>query len=159
MAWHFLWSNSSVMIWNFWRLWHWACYLYVRMCMVHILIIWKTWMIWQRSGQSLIQNKVHVPLQISMLVSRNQKVKRFSCVPAPLFPMIPIDHIIPHVLHLFLWVTDVLFNLLRMEIRRQMGLSDVCKLNLSTHPASVSLCLEWHAMFRLNSSSAKKQSS
>lgn len=53
---------------------------------------------------------------------KKPKGKRFSCVHPPLFPMIPINHIILDVLHLFLRVTDVLFNLLIMAIRRQDGI-------------------------------------
>ena len=48
--------------------------------------------------------------------------KRYSCVHPPLFPTIPLDHVIPDVLHLFLRVTDVLFNLLVTDIRRQDGI-------------------------------------
>lgn len=48
--------------------------------------------------------------------------KRYSCVHPPLFPTIPLDHVIPDVLHLFPRVTDVLFNLLVTDIRRQDGI-------------------------------------
>ena len=57
------------------------------------------------------------------------------CVKVPLFPTIPIDHVIPDVFHLFLRVTDVLFN---RKSEGKMGLSDVHKLNLYTHLSSVS---------------------
>ena len=48
--------------------------------------------------------------------------KRFNWAHAPLFPTIPLDHVIPDVLHLFLRVTDVLFNFLVTDIRRQDGI-------------------------------------
>ena len=48
--------------------------------------------------------------------------KRYNCAHAPLFPTIPLDHVVPDVLHLFLRVTDVLFNLLVTDIRRQDGI-------------------------------------
>ena len=51
------------------------------------------------------------------------KSKRFGCINPPLFPMIPIDHNIPDVLHLFLRITDVLFNLLITDIRRHDGIT------------------------------------
>ena len=51
--------------------------------------------------------------------------------------MIPIDHIIPDVLHLFLRVTDVLFNFLIMEIRRQDGI-ERCTQIKSVHSSSLS---------------------
>lgn len=52
--------------------------------------------------------------------------RRYNC---PLFPTIPLDHVIPDVLHLFLRVTDVLFNLLVTDIRRQDGI-ERCQENL-----------------------------
>ena len=48
--------------------------------------------------------------------------KRYNSAHAPLFPTIPLDHVVPNVLHLFLRVTDVLFNLLVTDIRRQDGI-------------------------------------
>lgn len=54
--------------------------------------------------------------------STKPKSRRFSCAHAPLFPTVPIDHVVPDILHLFLRVTDVLFNLLIMDIRRQDGI-------------------------------------
>ena len=36
----------------------------------------------------------------------------------PIFSHIPVDHIIPDTLHLFLRITDVLFNLLIRDLRR-----------------------------------------
>ena len=50
------------------------------------------------------------------------KTKRFNCAHEPLFSNIPIDHVIPDVLHLLLRVTDVLFNLLILDIRRLDGI-------------------------------------
>ena len=46
------------------------------------------------------------------------KPRNFNCSHPPLFCTIPIHHVIPDVLHLFLRVTDVLFDLLVMDIRR-----------------------------------------
>ena len=46
------------------------------------------------------------------------KPRNFNCSYPPLFCTIPIHHVIPDVLHLFLRVTDVLFDLLVMDIRR-----------------------------------------
>ena len=55
---------------------------------------------------------------------KQSKAKRFGCVHAPLFPTISITHVIPIVLHLFLRITDVLFNLLIIDIRRQDGINN-----------------------------------
>ena len=51
------------------------------------------------------------------------KAKRLGCKNAPLFPTVPIHRVIPDVLHLFLRITDVLFDLLILGIRRQDALS------------------------------------
>ena len=50
------------------------------------------------------------------------KKQRFNCAHPPLFSTIPISHVVPDVLHLFLRVTDVLLNLLILEIRRLDGI-------------------------------------
>jgi len=47
------------------------------------------------------------------------KSRKFNCAHVPLFPTIPIDHTIVDMLHLFLRITDVLFNLLILDIRRK----------------------------------------
>lgn len=61
---------------------------------------------------------------IADIVSRSVKHKhqQLGCARAPLFHSIPLDHVIPDVLHLFLRVTDILFNLLILDIRRQDGI-------------------------------------
>ena len=40
----------------------------------------------------------------------------------PLFPSVSIDHIIPYILHLFLRISDVLINLLIMDLRKLDGI-------------------------------------
>jgi len=44
--------------------------------------------------------------------------EKCGCIRLPLFPSIPIDHVVLDILHLFLRVSDVLTNLLIVEIRR-----------------------------------------
>ena len=55
------------------------------------------------------------------------KKQRFNCAHPPLFSTIPLDHVVPDVLHLFLRVTDVLFNLLVLEIRRLDGIERIAR--------------------------------
>ena len=43
--------------------------------------------------------------------------ERFNCSRQPLFPCIPIDHVVIDKLHTFLRITDVLTNLLILELR------------------------------------------
>lgn len=43
--------------------------------------------------------------------------QKYSCVRQPLFPSIPIDHVIPDVLHLYLRICDILINLLILDLR------------------------------------------
>ena len=49
--------------------------------------------------------------------SKKRGVEKHGCVNQPLFPTIPIDHVVPDVLHLFLRITDVLINLLINYLR------------------------------------------
>lgn len=58
------------------------------------------------------------------------KSQKYNCSHPLLFPTIAIEHVIPDVLHLFLRVTDVLFNLLVLDIRKHDAI------NASTHPKS-----------------------
>ena len=57
--------------------------------------------------------------------SKKKATDKYGCVRQPLFPSIPVDHIIPDVLHLFLRICDVLINLLITELRRLDGLEKV----------------------------------
>lgn len=45
----------------------------------------------------------------------------------PLFPTIPLTHVVIHNLHLFLWVSDMMINLLIIELRRQDAIEKVKK--------------------------------
>ena len=58
--------------------------------------------------------------EIETLLKKPPK-QRYGCVRAPLFPLIPIDHVIIDTLHLFLRIADILINLLILDIRRQDG--------------------------------------
>ena len=49
---------------------------------------------------------------------KKPKSQKFGCIHPPLFQNIAIDHIIPDILHLYLRITDVLFNLLILNIQR-----------------------------------------
>ena len=48
---------------------------------------------------------------------KRPKSQKFGCANPPLFP-IAIDHVVPDILHLHLRITDVLFNLLIVDIQR-----------------------------------------
>ena len=50
---------------------------------------------------------------------KKPKTQRLGCINAPLFPTIPLTRITPDVLHMFLRITDVLFDLLILDIRRE----------------------------------------
>ena len=57
-----------------------------------------------------------------------------ACINQPIFPCIPITRIIPDILHLFLRISDVLTNLLLLELRRMDGIDKVnSKANNTTH--------------------------
>lgn len=52
-------------------------------------------------------------------ISKYAKSKKFNCKAVPLFPFIPIDHVIIDTLHLFLRISDNLIELLIRELTRQ----------------------------------------
>ena len=52
------------------------------------------------------------------LCSSAPSTKRFNVLNQPLFPSIPLTNVIVDNLHLFLWVSDVLIDLLIVELRR-----------------------------------------
>jgi len=58
----------------------------------------------------------------NLVKSKRRNFQKYGCVRQPLFHTIPIDHIIPDVLHLFLRICDVLINLLITELRRLDGI-------------------------------------
>ena len=39
-----------------------------------------------------------------------------------MFPSIPVDHVIPDILHLFLRISDILTNMLILKVRRMDGI-------------------------------------
>ena len=47
---------------------------------------------------------------------------KYGCIHQPLFPSISIDRVIPDKLHLFLRISDVLINLLILDLRRMDGI-------------------------------------
>ena len=54
---------------------------------------------------------------LSALPKSRSPDEKYSCKEQPLFPFIPIGHTIPDILHLFLRITDVLINLLILDLR------------------------------------------
>ena len=67
--------------------------------------------------------------------SQSRNKERFSCSRQPLFPCIPIDHVVIDKLHTFLGITNVLTNLLILDLRRLDGIDKArCgKLDRSKH--------------------------
>ena len=60
--------------------------------------------------------------EIAGYAAKPKSRQRFNCSRKPLFPFIPIDHVIIDSLHLFLRVSDLLINLFIEELRRQDGI-------------------------------------
>ena len=50
------------------------------------------------------------------------KKAKYGCIHQPLFPSISIDRVIPDILHLFLRISDILINLLILDLRRMDGI-------------------------------------
>ena len=60
--------------------------------------------------------------EIKRLALVKNKDLKYGCIRQPLFPSIPIDHVIPDILHLFLRISDILINLLILDLRRMDGI-------------------------------------
>ena len=86
--------------------------------------------------------------------------EKYGCKEQPLFPFIPIDHTIPDILHLFLRVSDVLINLLILDLRTHDAvkkltkeqsmfeiyikfLNETCKISFHTYTDKHSKNLKW----------------
>jgi len=61
-------------------------------------------------------------IQTLALKKKTKTQLKYGCIRQPLFPSIPVDHVIPDILHLFLRISDVLINLLILGLRRLDGL-------------------------------------
>ena len=60
--------------------------------------------------------------EISSMAQLNKSNKnRYNCKHKPMFPFIPINHVVIDILHMFLRISDVLINLLIRDIRIQDG--------------------------------------
>ena len=70
-------------------------------------------------------------------------VNKYGCVRQPLFPTIPVDHVIPDILHLFLRISDVLINLLILELRRLDGIDKSKMQTLDRRKATNVATYEW----------------
>ena len=83
--------------------------------------------------------------------------EKCSCIWQLLFPSIPTDHVVPDILYLFLRVSDVLTNLLIVELRCLDGinkntlhfdkyitfLNEDCKVSFHTYQDKESKVLKW----------------
>ena len=90
----------------------------------------KTWSIIDvKKGARTIEE-----IQKLSTLTKSKKNDKFGCIRMPLFPTIPIDHIIPDILHLFLRISDVLINLLITDLRRLDGIEkgNIRSLNMET---------------------------
>ena len=72
-----------------------------------------------------------------------RRVVKYGCARQPLFPSIPIDHAVPDILHLFLRISDVLINLLILELRRLDGIEKVKMHELDRGSATNVSTYEW----------------
>jgi len=56
------------------------------------------------------ENELRTIKEIQTL-AKKIKGSKYGCIRQPLFPSIPVDHVIPDILHLFLRISDVLINM------------------------------------------------
>lgn len=65
--------------------------------------------------------------EIKEMASKKRRGSKYGCVEQPLFPSIPISHVVIDTLHLLLRISDVLMNLLLADLERH---DELKKLNL-----------------------------
>ena len=65
--------------------------------------------------------------EIKELAGKRRRGNKYGCVEQPLFPSIPISHVVIDTLHLLLRISDVLMNLLLADLERH---DELKKLNL-----------------------------
>ena len=89
--------------------------------------------------------------------TKKHNEEKCGCIRQPLFPSILIDHVVPDILYLFLRVSDVLTNLIIVELRRLDGinkntlhfdkyikfLNEDCKVYFHTYQDKVYKVLKW----------------
>ena len=63
-------------------------------------------------------------------LSKKPANKCLGCINIPIFKAISVDHVIIDTLHLFLRITDMLINLLIMELRLQDGIDKATEVKL-----------------------------
>ena len=64
-------------------------------------------------------------------IKKHKNSAKYGCIKQPIFPSIPIDHVIPDILHLFLRISDILINLLILELRRLDGIEKTTATSLN----------------------------
>jgi len=76
---------------------------------------------WQIIGDWSMEDSIKGECTIdeikNLAKSKKRGVEIYGCVRQPLFPTIPINPVIPDVLHLFLRISDLLINLLITDLR------------------------------------------
>lgn len=86
--------------------------------------ITKEWSITDtRNGGARTISEIQECAQIKK--RKNTEHLKCGCINQPIFPCIPITRVIPDILHLFLRISDVLTNLLILELRRLDGIDKV----------------------------------
>ena len=79
--------------------------------------------VWSVTNTSEGARTIEDTLKLSQLP--RSKKKQFTVSNAPLFPTIPLTNVVINNLHLFLWVSDVLLDLLITELKRQDSINKV----------------------------------
>ena len=76
--------------------------------------------------------------EIQKLALEKKRGLKYGCIQQPLFPAIPVDHVVPDILHLFLRISDVLVNLLILDLRT-MDAIEKCRSTESKQATSKNL--------------------
>ena len=76
----------------------------------------------QQMKGMILQNQGTQLMMVQKLFLQKKKKLKYGCIHEPIFPSIPIDRVIPDILHLFLRISDLLINQLILELWRMDGI-------------------------------------
>ena len=87
------------------------------------------WPIYRENRENLHYAKIshYTVSEIKDMASKKRRGSKYGCAEQPLFPSIPISHVVIDTLHLLLRISDVLMNLLLADLEQH---DELKKLNL-----------------------------
>ena len=71
----------------------------------------------RHSTSNIWENEIRTIKEIQQFCPK----EKYGCIHQPLLPSIPIDHVMPDIMHLFLKINDILIYFLTLKLRKING--------------------------------------